>query len=60
VLAKTGGRCARCGSTRNVEAHHLDPIRQGGDPTDASRGVPLCAKCHRKVEAKIKRARREP
>ena len=38
TLKRTGGRCARCGSTQGVQAHH--PYRE------AKVGIPLCAACH--------------
>ncbi len=49
VLAKTGGVCARCGSTRNVSAHHITGLRDAG-ANDPSNGVPLCSRRHAKVE----------
>ena len=42
TLAATGGRCAVCGSTDGVEAHHLGA-------SDAEGGVALCRRCHRKA-----------
>jgi predicted HNH restriction endonuclease len=45
VLASTGGRCARCGSGQDVEAHHLEPLGEGGDRRGL--GIPLCQDCHR-------------
>jgi len=47
VKAQTGGRCARCGSTDRVQAHHLHAIGAGG-AADGT-GVALCAHCHRRV-----------
>lgn len=40
---------ARCGTTRNVQAHHARPVIDGG-AADAV-GVPLCARCHGRAEA---------
>jgi hypothetical protein len=51
VLAKTGGRCARCGSTRKVSAHHRIGMGNGGDD-DPRNGEPLCSRCHAKEEAR--------
>jgi 5-methylcytosine-specific restriction endonuclease McrA len=45
TLLQTGGKCARCGSTVNVQAHHLLPISEGGDKHGP--GVPLCREHHR-------------
>jgi predicted restriction endonuclease len=53
VLAKTGWRCALCGSTPNVQAHHVRGLRVGGS-NDPANGIPLCARCHAKVEAKVR------
>ena len=44
VLKATEGACARCGTTENVEAHHLHPLADGGDKNGP--GVPLCCDCH--------------
>jgi hypothetical protein len=41
VLAQTGGRCARCGTWEGVQAHHLEPLRFGGDPRGAGRATLL-------------------
>jgi 5-methylcytosine-specific restriction endonuclease McrA len=49
TLARTGGRCALCGSRENVEAHHPVALAVGG--THDQRGVPLCAECHRALHA---------
>jgi hypothetical protein len=45
VLARSRGRCERCGSTDRVQAHHGLPAARYG-PGDASIGVALCARCH--------------
>lgn len=47
VRAKTGGACARCGSPRGVQAHHVLPMERGGHPR--GEGIPLCTSCHRWV-----------
>lgn len=46
VLAKTGGKCAACGSKNNVEIDHILPISKGGD-SSAENLQPLCRKCNR-------------
>ena len=53
VLATTGGRCARCGSTRKVTAHRVLGLADGGD-NDLAGGLPLCSRCHAKVEAMVR------
>lgn len=47
TLATTGGRCAVCGSTDRVQAHHVVPV--GVDPSQDV-GVPLCHAHHREAE----------
>jgi hypothetical protein len=51
-----------CGWTENVEAAHdiaLD-MSPGQQATfeQAEKGVPLCRRCHRKLDAAVRRARR--
>src|SRR5438445_785797 len=50
TLATTGGACARCGSRAGVEAHHLHPVGEGGDPQGP--GLPLCSECHKEHHEK--------
>lgn len=50
TLAKTGGRCYLCGSTRIVEAHHVIGLREGGSNEGEANGLPLCKRCHAKLE----------
>jgi hypothetical protein len=45
VLKVTDGACMKYGATANVEAHHLQPIGEGGDRRGP--GAPLCGACHR-------------
>ena len=47
TLKLTGGRCARCGSTVDVQAHHPHPVAEGGGA--AMVGEPLCKRCHRQA-----------
>ena len=43
-----GAVCLGCGSTENIEWHHVVPLELGGD--DCPRNmVPLCTSCHIKV-----------
>lgn len=41
VLARDGGACVECGSTVDVRACHLTPVRDGGS-YDVSNGVTRC------------------
>ena len=46
VLARASGRCERCGSREDVEAHHRLPLHSGGTNSPAN-GAALCRRCHR-------------
>jgi hypothetical protein len=62
VLERAGGRCERCGSTVNVQAHHRVPVVDGGT-NDPSNGEALCSGkggCHGKVERQRRRERKAP
>lgn len=41
-------RCGICGSTENLEWHHMIPLMLGGD-TDSRNMIPLCVECHKNV-----------
>jgi len=56
TLAKTGGRCALCGSTDRVEAHHVIDLRDGGLDDAEANGQPLCFAHHRARHALIRRS----
>jgi DNA-binding NarL/FixJ family response regulator len=40
-------RCFECGSTENIQKHHVVPKIKGG-----TKKIPLCVKCHSKVHNK--------
>lgn len=45
VLARDGWRCQSCGSSRNLQVHHLRARSKLGD--DALQNlITLCAECH--------------
>jgi 5-methylcytosine-specific restriction endonuclease McrA len=48
VKQRDGYQCQRCGSTRQLEAHHIVPISAGGSD-DPANGITLCKDCHRAV-----------
>jgi 5-methylcytosine-specific restriction endonuclease McrA len=50
LLSSPGAGCAVCGSTRDLEAHHVVPARDGG-ATVARNLMILCADRHRELEA---------
>jgi predicted restriction endonuclease len=56
TLAKTDGRCAVCGSTDRVVAHHPIQLQHGG--THEQDGVPLCHRHHQAVERTLRRVDR--
>jgi 5-methylcytosine-specific restriction protein A len=51
LVRERDGSCVRCGSTRQLTAHHIIPVRV--DPSvalDVDNCVTLCRSCHGKVE----------
>lgn len=49
------GRCANCGSSRDLHVHHRRLRSQGG-PSTYSNQVTLCQECHGKMHASPKLA----
>ncbi len=45
VLARDHHRCTRCGTTEQLEVHHLVPVAEGGT-VDLDRLTVLCSPCH--------------
>ncbi len=50
TLAKTQGRCALCGSTDRVEAHHIIGLLEGGTNDAHTNGQALCHTHHHQIE----------
>ena len=48
---KLGGTCVNCGSTENIEYHHIVPLINGGT-NKFTNIVPLCVECHEKAHDK--------
>ena len=48
-----GNKCVNCGSTDNIEYHHIVPLINGGT-NKLSNIVPLCDSCHYKAHDKNK------
>jgi len=46
VHERDGNACLECGSTENLEAHHVDPVKDGGGPY-LDNLITLCKSCHR-------------
>jgi hypothetical protein len=51
VLAASDGRCVICGGRDGVEAHHLEPIADGGHRFGA--GAALYGHCHDLLHVKL-------
>ena len=49
VKQRADHRCELCGSTRDLDAHHIVALAHGGTD-DPSNGMCLCADCHRRVD----------
>jgi 5-methylcytosine-specific restriction endonuclease McrA len=47
---RDGNRCRRCGSTRNLQVHHIVSLANGGARYDLENLETLCFDCHRRVE----------
>jgi 5-methylcytosine-specific restriction endonuclease McrA len=48
-LIKKFDGCLLCDETKYVAAHHILPVRFGGE-TDILNLIPLCRRCHKKIE----------
>jgi len=46
VLARTDGACELCGSTLNVQAHHVFGVTGSDDDFDPELCAALCGVCH--------------
>jgi hypothetical protein len=47
IVKERDGKCIYCGSTRNLNAHHIfTKARHGNLRWEVSNGVTLCAGCH--------------
>lgn len=58
TLARDDGRCQSCGTTDSLHAHHIKPVREFENESDAhyvENLVMLCKACHRKWEGKSER-----
>jgi len=45
IVERDGYKCVQCDSVKDIEAHHIKPVYQGGQNI-LSNGETLCAKCH--------------
>ena len=50
VLSRDGYKCIICGSNKNLEAHHIIPVRNSNEQKfNDNNGITLCRECHRLV-----------
>ena len=49
VRRRDGNKCARCGSTKNLQVHHIIPYRESHD-NSLENLITLCGNCHPRVE----------
>lgn len=47
IFERDGEKCKQCSSTENLEAHHQQPVSEGGLPTEDNL-ITLCKTCHRR------------
>ena len=45
VKNRDGNKCAKCGGTEKLHAHHVRPVARGGKNT-LENGITLCRQCH--------------
>lgn len=60
ILARDGGACRACGSSKSLELAHITPVQRFMRPRDSFRDdnlVTLCAKCHVAHDGKFGRAK---
>lgn len=48
IMIDENSRCAKCGSTHNLQMHHMIPVSCGGD-NNAANLIILCENCHYEV-----------
>ena len=53
VRHRDGNRCKVCGSTENLEAHHIVPVAAAPEQRyNEFNGILLCRECHRKAHGR--------
>lgn len=45
IIKRDGGKCVHCGGQEKLHVHHLDPVNEGGIPTDDNLET-VCKGCH--------------
>ena len=46
ALEKAGYRCSRCSKAGRLEVHHVQHLKDGGQPFDLNNLAVLCRNCH--------------
>lgn len=59
VLSRDGHRCVNCGSTEDLEVHHIVPISKSGT-NEISNLVTVCSDCHYHIHGKTPTRKTEP
>jgi 5-methylcytosine-specific restriction endonuclease McrA len=49
AMQRDGNRCVECGSTQDLQVHHIVPRREGGSH-ELSNLITLCAACHERLD----------
>ena len=47
------GYCTQCGSGENLEAHHMIPVKDGGEKLDNDNLMTVCKQCHNFLHNKV-------
>lgn len=51
VKTRDGFKCLKCGSQKNVQAHHIEPWKENENRRfDIENGITLCSSCHMREE----------
>jgi hypothetical protein len=48
IIRRDGSECLRCGSTQDLEVHHITPTSEGGSDEDGNLAT-LCKACHKEA-----------
>lgn len=59
VKQRDAGKCVECGSTKDVQLHHIIPLTKGGT-NHGFNLISLCETCHCKRHAHMKNKVRKP
>ena len=51
AIRRDGNRCSNCGSTEELEGHHIRPLAKGGSAYSLDNVITLCASCHQQKDS---------